>query len=419
MKITKNGLARLHKCLTKHNLILGVKEVERYYDEPHSSHFSCKLVKSPIALTKELWKVNTYGFSSSGLSLGDRERGLGKVLGEAAERICQCAYNLENLSHISRKDFANNPIDLSFYTQNTTLDSKEIAWVKGRELFSKKTTYVPAQLVYLFFQEEEPRIVLHRISTGGAGAYMYEDAIYSGLLEVIERDAIMTAYLLRAPLPHYDLSKDPHLQSIYKILKEYRLEWHLFDATNDIQVPVYWSIVVDTTGKGCALSIGAHAGFDPIECAVRSLEEALMGRSWGRNAINKATPGNISRCINSKALSSLEDRAIYWAYPKSYTKLAYLLKNPKSTKLPVYRKVPLDSLVVKLKNRGYSSYATDITHPLIAESGYHVAKVIVPGLQPLYLDEHYRHIVHDRMKQSADHWGINHVEINTIPHPFL
>jgi hypothetical protein len=64
-------------------------------------------------------------------------------------------------------------------------------------------------------------------------------------------------------------------------------------------------------------------------------------------------------------------------------------------------------------------FFADITLDFLKKINFFVYKVIIPNLQPLYLEENKRKINFERLKQVSDYFGHKFRLMNKIPHPFL
>src|SRR5258706_10413422 len=120
-------------------------------------------------------------------------------------------------------------------------------------------------------------------SNGLASGGSSEDAILSGLYEILERDAwTLNQFLLdncgilpaRTPL----INLPPRLESIVRKVEVAGVKVHLFDISNDYRVPVFSAIMVDLSGQ-CA---GTFAGFgchlNAEVAAIRAVTETAQAR---------------------------------------------------------------------------------------------------------------------------------------------
>jgi ribosomal protein S12 methylthiotransferase accessory factor len=116
------------------------------------------------------------------------------------------------------------------------------------------------------------------VSSGGS----VEDAILSGLYEVVERDAwTLNQYLLdsgfllqRIPL----IDMPPRVETCLRQIERSNLKLHLFDITNDYKIPVISAILLDLSGR-CAGTFGGYGSHLNAEiAAIRAITEAAQAR---------------------------------------------------------------------------------------------------------------------------------------------
>lgn len=374
--------------------------------------------------------------SASGISF-DKTKALLRVLGETIERYSLGGISDEKFIYNSFNELkalsklAINPATLIAFSDKkryvSNLNKKDLHWVEGKSLTSKKEILVPAQLIYAPYlhQDSEP-LIRFSISTGAAAGETLNDALYRGICEIIERDAFMIVYLNKVPSPQINLSSigDRNIKQIINTLKRYKLEPIVLDLTTDLKIPVFAAITLDKTGLGPAVSVGLKAGFDIKETIVGAVEESLMMRSWIRDKFIYTNP----KYKRGKEVITIEDRAHFWFPVSSIKYLDFWLKNENFKKINMkMADVPADKLEEALKllkmNRMETIYL-DITDKEIKRYGFVVVKVIIPQLHPLYLDERYPYLGGDRLYNMPVKMGIlekpnKKNQLNKIPHPFL
>jgi len=111
--------------------------------------------------------------------------------------------------------------------------------------------------------------------------------------------------------------------------------------------------------------------------------------------------------------------------------LDFLLKNKNSKNIC---KIPLklvsnnsksfEKTLMILKKHKLEMAFVDVTTPEINKIGFKVVKVIIPELQPLYLDENFKYLGGKRLYSMSKILGYTKNEtkeedLNKIPHPFL
>lgn len=374
--------------------------------------------------------------SASGTSF-NKTKALMRVLGETIERYSLGGNNdgkfiYNNFSELKAlSKLAIDPMILTAFSDRKryayNLDKKNFHWVEGKSLISSKKILIPAQLIYVpYLHEHSEPVIRFPISTGAATGETSNDALYRGICEIVERDAFMIAYLNKIPSPRIDLFSidDGAIRHIINTLKRYKLEPIVLDLTNDLKIPVFAAIIVDRTGLGPAVSVGLKAGFDVKETIIGAMEESLMMRSWIRDKFIY----NDSQYKRGKEIITIEDRAHFW-FPVSAIKyLDFWIKNKTFKKFTTKDlRAPKDKLKKALSifiKKRIDVFYIDITDKEVRKYGFMVVKVIIPQLQPLYLDERYPYLGGDRLYNTPVEMGIlekpnKENQLNKVPHPFL
>jgi ribosomal protein S12 methylthiotransferase accessory factor len=424
---SQKKLIELYKILEKHSIINQIHDAAVFYDEPPFYYYTAKLKKHPKALNLLGYKTDTFLITSSGLSYFSEEEAFWKCIGETIERLCTSSYQekeIQYATYLSLKDSKNYMVDPAEYLLKPDMHKIQLGWVKGMCLTEDNNeSLIPAQLIFLnYLSKRSEPLLFPTITTGAAGDTDPLHAIIKGIYEVIERDAITSTYLSKIPLPNvnYIISTDRSIDFIYNLLKKYHLHWRVLNATTDLGFPVMISLVIDTTGIGPVFTVGSACSLDPIEAIVKSVSEACMIRLSARHMM---VSNSDAVEVTNKPIT-LNDRIRYWYEKKQMKKLSFWLNNnekPFSFKRNIQTtKVVYHTLLKQLMKKGYQIYAKDISLPLFKKK-YYVYKVIIPGLQPLYLDETRPYIDRKRVNEIANYFGNKEkkVRINTVPHPFL
>lgn len=410
-------------------IIKEIFKVMSYNDEP-------KLYSYQVYFKDIYSNGENEDSSASGISFNKR-RALMKVLGETIERYALGGNNnnkfiYNNFSELKAlSKLAIHPEDLITFSNRNhyayNLGKKKLHWVEGKSLISSEKILIPAQLAYVpyLYQHSEP-LIRFPISTGAAAGVTLNDSLYRGICEIVERDAFMIAYLNKLPSPQIDLSSlsNKELYHIVNMLKKYKLEPIVLDLTNDLKIPVFAAIIVDRTGLGPAVSVGLKAGFDVKETIIGAIEESLMMRSWIRDKFIYNDP----QYKRGKEIITIEDRAHFW-FPVSAIKyLDFWIKNKNFKKFTTKDlRTPKDKLKKALSifiKKRIDVFYIDIADKEVRKYGFMVVKVIIPQLQPLYLDERYPYLEGDRLYNTPVKIGFlekpnKENQLNKVPHPFL
>lgn len=418
MKINNKITGFFLEELQKENIVSSINEVRLFYDEPRMFQYGCFLNHIP-KYTDGFFLNNN--LSSSGVSFFSREEALFKCLAEAIERFCLTAYKNKFIIFSQYKRLYKKAINPSLFKENNLSSNIVFGWSKGYNLTENLPCLIPSQLLYLNYKRRtgEPNLT-YRISTGAAGGFDKASALLRGIYEVVERDAFMTMYLnkISPPLIDIDSVKNKVVQNLLEYFRRYNLEWKAFDITNDLGITSYMSMLIDKTGIGPVVSFGLKSGTNIKKLLIDSVSEALMVRIFVRNEMAKRK--NID--TNPKHLRSMLDRGIYWSPVSILSKLAFILKQKDRIVMVPKRHVvgnELRSVVKLLEKKKHTVYYTDFSLPFMNKLHYKAYKVIIPTLQPLYLDESKKEFRLERLMSVAKHFGQKFYKINPVPHPFL
>ncbi len=154
---------------------------------------------------------------------------------------------------------------------------KAIDWIWGHSLTRAEPVMVPANLVFCPYEADRgDKFIAWTDSNGLASGNCLEEAVLHGLLEVVERDAVVICEYNKMDLPGLsleDADKDAGRMMGRLASSGYRCVFK--DATTDIPIPVVSAFLqhVEEPGK-CTVAFGCH--LDPGLALMRSLTEAVQ-----------------------------------------------------------------------------------------------------------------------------------------------
>lgn len=342
-----------------------------------------------------------------------------KSMGEFYERLCM---ENPNVSKIVNREFVEgehaDPRSFVCYSEEqyenkkehlTRLLNSKLDWYPTYDVLNKKTMYIPASLIFLYPDfHEEYQVRREQITTGAA--FNKKDgsgiAFESGLLEAIERDAFMTAYLTGRRITQI-CDFPPSIQKLLEYFDRYDLHAYVFDITTDLSVPTFMTITVDRTGIGPAVNIGTNSGYCYENAICDSIKESIQARGTSR------FKRHMSKKSEIKEIKTLWDRYYYWYDLNMIKYLDFWLKDDRTISfysLPKYSKSIEDTKSV-LAEAGFHIYAADMSIVEVSDAGFEATKVVVPELHPLYLDERAKSLY-------SAHAGMIPDDKFLKPHPF-
>jgi oxazoline/thiazoline synthase len=246
--------------------------------------------------------------------------------------------------------------------------SARIEWSPVWSLRDKRFKYLPAGLLYFFYQD------FHTDSNGCAAGNTREEAIVQGFLELVERDAYAIWWYNRLRRAEVELSEfdDSYIRDLKSQFANLGRKVWVLDVTSDLGVPAFVSIMHWMQNGQENIEFGSGAHFDRRIALLRSLTELsqflsigmMGGRGGEKPSLDGVTPLKLDN------------------YP-------FLLPAPHPVVQPQLGiDVPLDSLreqveaCVEVATRaGHDFLVLDQTR---VDVGVPVVRVIVPGLRHFY-----------------------------------
>ncbi len=206
------------------------------------------------------------------------------ALAEAVERIVAISAPEKIILNTAKDLFKNKKyfFDQELGPRDTYSDDTVTEWVPSYDLFSKEATYFPADLAYYQYETQKIGLKLFGFShtTGLAAGSSKEEAIISGLFEVLERDAYWIT--MRTHMNHPDIKfnevryLDENILNIKNELESKGFELFVKDMSLDWGIPIAHVVLVDKEGRIPAFTHGVGTGFSWNTAIERGVVEALQ-----------------------------------------------------------------------------------------------------------------------------------------------
>lgn len=322
------------------------------------------------------------------------------------------------------------------YTKFT--EDLEVPWVWGHSLRDNRPILVPERLVYYMGRHPNTNFV-QECSNGCATGSCLEEAIFYGLLELIERDAFLLSWYGRARLTELD-PRSSRSQATRQMVDRMELigyDVRLFDTRMDLKIPVVTGVAVRRDGGLGSLCFAAGSSPDP-EDAVRAAlcEIASYVPSFDHRTQDSLDDVRAS-AADYRLVTELKHHALLFGLPEMAHHADFLLADPKPRPIDdVYadwqRERPRHGdlrddvryLVDLLAAAGHDVIVVDQTSPEQRAVGLRTACVIVPGLVPIDFGWQRQRVLHmPRLRYALQRAGYRDTElpvdeINFVPHPF-
>ena len=423
--------------LVKHGVATDFRELpQKYPDEPRLIRYSVR--------TKD---AQHYGHSGHGYDFFSHKKAMWAAIGEAVERFslthflpqvkeyCDAEYHkvqLEAIDIFSIAGISKAQRRVGHPRFNLQFDVHSyFRWIKGYSLTRERKIWVPLQLVTFVYtapsERKEPLILLP-VSTGAASQRSMESAVLNGLLEAIERDAFMITWVNKLSPPIIDcehISND-QLQDIFQRLRRYRLEFYLLYLPTDIPVHAVLALIIDRSGVGPAVSVGASANISIFDAMRDAITEAFASRVSVRAMLEEQVRKTKFELPDRRFLDR-DGRLLWWCPTERLSDITFLIKGERKrlTDLPRHPSLPAPSKalrflvnVLKAKNLEVV-YSEIIERDLQKYLGLSAVVVTVPGLQPMHLDESLPYEGGKRLADVPTALGFRvSATPNPLPHPF-
>lgn len=154
-----------------------------------------------------------------------------------------------------------------------------IEWSPARSLVTGETRLVPGASIYFGFDGEGTRFC-KADSNGLAGGNCLEEAVFQGLLELVERDAVALWWYNRARVPEVDLitSTDPYVEAVTDLYSTLGRRMWVLDLITDIGIPSFaaLSALESAAQQDIIFGFGAHLDADiALSRALTELNQML------------------------------------------------------------------------------------------------------------------------------------------------
>ena len=324
-----------------------------------------------------------------------------------------------------RSDFPFKPFD----------PERPIDWVWGYSFLQQRPILVPELLAY--YSSGCGHGFVYETSNGCALGGSLEEAIFYGMLEVVERDSFLMTWYARLPLPRLDLRsvQDRELNWMTERLETVSgYELYLYKSTMEHGIPSVWALAKNKKEQGVNLICAAGAHPDPIRAAKSAIHE-LAGMLLTVSEKFEENREQYEQMLHDPyQVVQMEDHSMLYGLKQAEERLDFLLNDDRPMQtfeeafeptswnadltddlkvmLLVFRRLNLEVIVV------------DQTTPETLRNGLHCVKVLIPGMLPMTFGQHLIRLTGlDRVLRipaelSYSPEPLSPEQLNPYPHPF-
>ena len=266
------------------------------------------------------------------------------------------------------------------FTPTTVCD-----WVRCRFAQSGLPCWIPAEFAYLDLPT--PHRIAPGYSTGLAAGRTGDSILLRGLQEVVERDAVMGAHWGRYRVEEVSFSDVLSLlgDDVARRVVRPNLRYRFLRVVNPWSEHVTIVTLEGEDREGYCFSIGSCCREAREASWSKSLLEAIHGRHYARYLKGRIAAGAMK--LGSMPRSFAEHAVWYSVHPRPLfdSTIAPLAESAgQETANDLIRRLGPDRPVL----------FRDMTPPALASEdlGWHVLRVVVPGLQPLHGHHAFAHL---------------------------
>ncbi|MFB6467890.1 TOMM precursor leader peptide-binding protein [Cytobacillus sp. Hz8] len=349
-------------------------------------------------------------------------------------------------SYINLKNKALNPIKVGVHTKEQYEQhgfpfqpfnpERPMNWVWGYSFLEERPILVPEVLAYYSLGCGQHGFV-YETSNGCALGGSKEEAIFYGIMEVVERDSFLMTWYAQLTLPRLDTSTadDQELQLMIERLRSVAgYDLYLYNSTMEHGIPSIFAVAKNRKQKGLNLICAAGAHLDPVR-AVKSAVHELAGMMLNLDEKFETNREEYLGMLQDASLvQQMDDHGMLYGLPQAEERFEFLLDDNRPLRtfaeefnwksnhtdltedlkdiLQVFRRLGLDVIVV------------DQTTQELIRNGLFCIKVLIPGMLPMTFGHHLTRITGlERVLKIPMELGITKQpltveQLNPHPHPF-
>ncbi|TCP57889.1 ribosomal protein S12 methylthiotransferase accessory factor [Tumebacillus sp. BK434] len=382
------------------------------------SPFLSPLTYSYVALISPL-DGSSEEIAGSGFSLMKGNSQMSAV-GEAIERYSATIYVESQLIRSTYEELTVQGVDPTVfcrYHEEQYLQLSEVRsvdhqtpiyWTKGKRVRTGEEAWLPFETVYLKIPAIKPfRDV---ISTGLACGSSLEQALTSGLLECIERDAFMLFWTLGMVRAQVNVTSidDSYLLQLLKVAREANVELSVYDISQpEFPVTTILTVLKFKGRRGFYLGCAAHLN---SPTAIRkSMEEAISG---GTAFFERIYQHGMNVPDHYQEIRTLEDHTAYYLSGALDEILCELIPEQLDCYIPD-QCTTFEEVVDVLERQGHPVYSAELTTADVKELGMNVIRIVTPTL--VFLPVGPTMLQCERLQEKCEKASR---PMNLLPHPF-
>jgi ribosomal protein S12 methylthiotransferase accessory factor len=313
---------------------------------------------------------------------------------------------------------------------------RPIDWVWGYSLLEERPILVPERLAYYSLGCGTSGFV-YETSNGCALGGSLEEAVFYGMMEVVERDSFLMTWYAELNLPRLDprTADDEELELMVERMRAVAgYDLYLYNSTMEHGIPSVFAIAKNRKDRGLNLICAAGAHLDPVK-AVKSAVQELAGMMLNLDEKFEGNKENYEQMLHDSTLvRQMEDHGMLYGLHEAEERFSFLIDDDRPMRsfeeefkwkskhndltddlkdiLTVFHRLNLDVIVV------------DQTTPETRRNGLSCVKVLIPGMLPMTFGHHLTRLTGlERVLKVPVELGyaekpLTFEQLNQHPHPF-
>lgn len=309
-------------------------------------------------------------------------------------------------------------------------------WVWGYSLIEERPILVPELLSYYSLGCGSAGYV-YETSNGCALGGSREEAIFYGIMEVVERDSFLMTWYAQLNLPRLDpLSADD--EELNLMVQRMRAvagyDLYLYNATMEHGIPSVWAMAKNRKDHGLNIICAAGAHLDPVKAAKSAIQE-LAGMMLNLDEKFETNKEKYIEMLEDHSLvRQMDDHGMLYGLTQAEERFDFLLNDNRALhsfndefKWKSYHQDLTDDLkdiLRKFRQLDLDVIVIDQTTSETRKNGLYCVKVLIPGMLPMTFGYHLTRlkgldrVLHVPMKLGYVNEPLTFEELNHYPHPF-
>lgn len=348
-------------------------------------------------------------------------------------------------SYRNLKGQAINPIEVGVHAKERYAEpgfpfeqfhsDRPINWVWGYSFLQERPILVPELLAYYSLGCGQGFV--YETSNGCALGGSLEEAIFYGVLEVVERDSFLMTWYAELPLPRLDpySANDQELElMIDRVRTIGGYDLHFYNSTMEHGIPSVWAMAKNRKKKGLNIICAAGAHLDPVR-AVKSTIHELAAMMLTLDEKLETNQEEFVRMLQDSSLvQKMDDHGMLYGLPQAQERLQFLLEDNcplrsfaeefkwKSNSADLTE--DLQDILQKFRRLNLDVIVVDQSTPETKRNGLYCVKVLIPGMLPMTFGHHLTRVTGlERVLRVPMELGykkkpLTFEQLNPHPHPF-